>query len=273
MNAAKRRVVVAGAVTIALAACAEVGLSPTVPAAIEMNTLPSPSVVIGDTLRDVAGAVTPLQAVVRNVAGDVIVDAPIRYLYADYQRDSALAVDSSTGIVRALRATTGEARLAARVATSLQVLKSIIVTLRPDSTDRVAQPALALFTTTLPDTGRTAANNNRSTPLTVVVRHVESATDVKVVNAWPVRFEVISPANANNDTTQAVYLVDEQGRASVIDTTDSFGVAGRRVRIRAAQFPAAGVTDTVVVRASVSYKGVPLKGSPVRIALPVKRGS
>lgn len=254
-----------------LSGCAEVGSGPDVPAAIEMTALPSPSVVVGDTLRNVAGVVMPIRATVRNVSGDVIADASVRYLYADYARDSSLAVDSITGRVIALRAATGEARLVARVGSVLQIISKLVVTVRPDSMDREGIQAPSVFTTSLPDTGRSGASANRSTELSVIIRN-KSATGVTVpVNAWPVAFELISPANASNDTTKSVYLVDDVGRASVIDTTDGSGRAGRRVRVRATQFPAAGVTDTIVVRASASYKGVTLKGAPVRIALPVKR--
>ncbi|MBL0170762.1 MAG: hypothetical protein IPP90_08540 [Gemmatimonadaceae bacterium] len=243
------------------------------PTAIELTALPSPSVVIGDTLRNVDGVVAPVKAIVRNLQGDIIADAPVRYLYADYPRDSALAVDSSTGIVRALRASTADARLGARIGTSLQILKIIVVTTRPDSADRVGQSALGLFTTTLADTGRSGASANRSPAMTMVVRHIDAPGVTSQVNGWPVRFEVLSPANASNDTTKSVYLVDDLGRASVYDTTDASGVAGRKVRIRAAQYPTGAAIDSVIVRATATYKGVALKGSPVRIALPVKRGS
>jgi hypothetical protein len=123
----------------------------------------------------------------------------------------------------------------------------------------------------LADTGRTGANANRSPALTAVIRHI--GADTSLVNAWPVRFEIISPANPTNDTTKSVYLVDDAGRASVVDTTDTFGVAGRKVRVRAALFPTGAATESVTVRATATYKGQPLKGAPVLIFLPVKRGS
>lgn len=255
-----------------LSGCAQIGSAPDVPTAIELTALPSPSVVIGDSLRNVDGIVTPVKATVRNLQGDVIADATVRYLYVDFARDSALAVDSISGIVRALRASTADARLAARVGTTLQILKIIVVTTRPDSADRTGQPAPTLFTTTLADTGRSGANANRSAALTMVVRHIDSPTVTSAVNGWPVRFEVLSPANVSNDTTKSVYLVDDGGRASVLDTTDVSGVAGRSVRIRAALFPPTAAIDSVIVQAIVSYKGLSLKGAPVRIALPVKRG-
>ncbi len=250
----------------------QIGSEPDVPAAIEMTALPSPSVVIGDTLRNINGVVTPVVATVRNLAGDIIADAPVRYLYADFSRDSALDVDSATGLVVAVKAATGSARLAARIGSSLQVLRQLAVVQRPDSVDRVGQSDLAVFTTTLPDTGRNTATSNTSPALTVVVRHIDTTANTAAgVGSWPVRFELVTPANSTNDTTQSVFLVDDSGRPSVLDTTDNSGVAGRKVRIRAAQFPAAGVTDSVIVRAVVTYKGQPLLGAPFRLALPVRR--
>lgn len=256
------------------AACVQVGSEPDVPASIEMTILPSPSVVIGDTLRNVDGVVAPLVAVVRNLKGDIITDAAVQYLYADYARDSALDVGATSGIVVAVKAATGSARLAARAGTSLQVLRTLAVVKRPDSTDRNGQSDITLFSTTLPDTGRTGATANSSPALTVVVRHIDTTSQVaSTVASWPVRFELVSPVNATNDTTQSVFLVDDVGRPSIVDTTDAGGVAGRKVRIRAAQYPAAGVTDSVIVRAIVTYRGQPLRGAPIRMALPVRRGS
>ena len=80
-------------------ACAEVGLGPNEAAAIELDPFPSPSVVVGDTLRNIDGVVTAVRARVFNVRGDVINDAAPRYLYADFNIDSALAIDSAKGIV------------------------------------------------------------------------------------------------------------------------------------------------------------------------------
>ncbi len=269
-----RRRLVLGAIAL-LPACVQVGSEPDVPAAIELSALPSPSVVIGDTLRDINGVVTPIQAIVRNLAGEIIADAPVRYLYADFARDSALRVDSTSGVVTAVKALKDGAfdgRLAARVGSSLQVLRLLAVVRRPDSTD-VGGATIPLFTTTLPDTGRTGANANSAPPVNVVVRHIDSLGVSSNVRSWPVRFEIISPANSTNDTTRAVFLVDDSGRPSVLDTTDASGSAGRRVRIRAAQFPASSAVDSVIVRATVTYKGQPLRGAPVRLALPVQKGT
>jgi len=246
--------------------CKEVGTGPEVPGSIELPPFPSPAVVVGDTLRNLAGAVAPMQAIVRNIAGDVIDKAPVRYLYADFNRDSALLVDSLTGRVIARKAISGEARMAARVGSTLQVIRNLSVTIRPDSVERGASPSL--FTTVFPDTGRSV---NQSQPLSVTVRNLQGATPAGV-NYWVVRFELIRPANPTNDTSGAAFLIDDRGSASVLDTTDGSGQAGRRVRIRSARFPTTG-TDTLELRATVTYRGLPVRGSPVRLVAPVRRGA
>lgn len=253
-------------------ACAEVGAGPDVPAAIEFSPFPSPSVVIGDTLRNVEGIAMPVAAVVRNVKGDVIPDAAVQYLYADIARDSALRVDAATGIVVALKAATGTARLAARVGNNLQILKELVITTRPDTISRSGLPALATFKTILPDT---IAKANTTPELNVVVQHKDTVTaTVSGVASWPVQFVLLHPANPTNDTTFSAFLVNDNGQPSVLDTTASgSGQAGRKVRLRAAQFPAPGVTDSIVVQVTSSYKGVPLKGSPYTIVMYVELGS
>ena len=262
-------IAISASLAIGAGACSETGTGPDEAAAIELPPFPSPSVVLGDTLRDATGNVAALQAIVRNVKGDVIEGAPVRFLYADYPRDSALIIDSA-GFVRAVRVASGDARIAAQIGTSLQVFRNIVITTRPDSIDSATSPSV--FTTTQTDTGRVAANKNTSADLTVTVRHKQDST-VTPVNAWLVSFAIVKPANGANDSTAAVFLVDDAGRPSSLDTTNTSGTASRRVRIRSSQFPSGTALDSVIVQASASYRGVPLKGSPVQIVLPVQRGN
>jgi len=225
--------------------------------------------VVGDTLRDLNGVVAPVRAIVRNVKGEEIADVAVSYLYAPLSKDSALAVDATTGIVRALRASSSDARIAARVGGNLQVLRSLIVTQRPDTLTGGA--TVTELRTVLPDTGRTQATQNSSAAASVTVQHRE-LTVLSGVNAWPVRFEITSPANPGNDTSAAVFLVNDNGTASMLDTTDAQGLAGRRVRVRATRFPSTPF-DTVVVRATSTYRGKALGGSPILIKVPVRRGT
>ncbi len=266
-----RRVALITSVAAALvaAACADVSAGPETPASIELSDLPYPSVVVGDTLRDANGVVARVRAIVRNNRGDSIGSTGTRYLYADYNRDSALFVDSTSGLVVARKAATATARIAARVSTSLQVLHDLFVTVRPDSMQVVRNTAV--LTTVFPDTGRARATSNTTENLSVKVLNYQ-ATTVAGVNGWLVRFQLIRPANPTNDTTLSAWLVNDNGSASVIDTTDAAGLAGRKVRIRANLFPAAG-QDSVVVRAFVTYKGQPIALSGGDIVSTVKRGT
>lgn len=261
---------IAAAVILGVA-CAEVGTAPDVPAAIELPPFAFPSVVVGDTLRNEAGIATPIRAIVRNSAGDLITDATPTYLYADFLRDTAFLVDSTTGIVVA-RKTVAEGRIAARIGSSLQVLRTLTATVQPDTAFAGTEPADLIVT--LPDTGRARAQANTTPELPLRVRNRAGTTPVDV-HGWLVRFQVIRPANLTNDTTAAVYLVDDQFRASTLDTTTASGQAARRVRVRAAQFPvaqgSARVTDSVVVQATLTYKGRPVPGSPVRLVARVIR--
>lgn len=250
-------------VTAASVACAEIGTDPTVPASLEIARFPFPSVAVGDSLRDTLGVAFPVRAIVRNIAGDVIEDAPLRYL----SRDTMLVVDSVTGHVfaRDLPAT-NPASVAARFEQALQILATVRVTNAPDTafrTDSAALPAL------VSEAVIGAADSN-----TVAVQvHVRYRTDTDVlqnVNAWLVRFAVVYPANLLNDTAASVYLVDDRGRANQIDTTGTDGFASRRVRVRSSRFPASGVAaDTIEVEAAVMRRGVPVAGAPVRIRVPV----
>lgn len=244
---------------MASVACAEIGTDPNVPASLEIARFPFPSVAVGDSMRDTLGVAFPVRAIVRNISGDVIEDAPLRYL----SRDTLLVVDSVTGHVFARGVPTqNPASVAARFEQALQILAPVRVTTAPDTafrTDTAALPAL------VSEAVIGAADSN-----TVAVQVRVQTDSLQNVNAWLVRFAVVHPANAVNDTAGAVYLVDDRGRASQIDTTGTDGFASRRVRVRSSRYPAAGVTvDTITIEAAVMRRGEPIKGAPVQIRVPV----
>ena len=270
-----KRILLCGGITVAVAvatACADVGTGPDVPAAIELPPFAFPTIVVGDTLRDSLGAVAPIKAIVRNSSGDIIADAKPSYLYADFTRDSAFWVDSVKGIVVA-RAKVTAGRLAARIGSSLQVLRTLSSTVRPDTAVLGSAPP-ALIVSLLPDTGRTRAEGNTTGGVSVQLRNLQETTPVGV-DGWLVSFRLVKPTNPTNDTTKGVFLVDEQLRASMLDTTSSEGTASRRVRVRPASFPvpqgSARVTDTVIVEATARYRGQLVRGAPVRVLVQVVR--
>ncbi|MEP6781198.1 MAG: hypothetical protein ABJC26_14980 [Gemmatimonadaceae bacterium] len=261
------------AIAAAAAGCGEVGSGPNAPAAIELQPLNAYAPVVGDSLRDVDGVAVPLHAIVRNLKGDIIPDAPVRYTYADATRDTAIFVDSITGYIVALKPlalSTPTARIAARVGNSLQIIRTIAVALRPDSADRGGISSVTTMIVSPPDTGAAGVAANTSAGLGVYVRHIAGDT-VSVVPNFLVKFQLIRPANPNNDSTKSVFLVDDQSRTSNIDTTDGSGLVSRYVRVRASQFPTSDLLDSAVVLVNVTYRGKSVKGAPIKIVVPIQQ--
>lgn len=254
----------------AIAACADVSLSPSTPASIEFDRLAAPAIVLGDTLRDINGVAAPARATVRNQAGEILTDAGVRYTYVDAGRDAAISVDSVKGFVvalTALAAANPTARISARAGTNLQSVRTVLITTRPDSLGRDVSARIDTLRPTLPDTG-TGVSANTSLGLAVKVFHLEGDVVTQVPN-WLVKFELIQPANPNNDTTANAFLVNEGQKGSTIDTTDGGGNASRSVRVRSSKFPSGTALDSAVVLVTVSYKGKPVKGDSIRLVLPI----
>lgn len=251
------------AMVLPLAGCTEIGSDPQAAVAIELDSLPVPSVVVGDTLRDSTGAPIVLEARALNVNNEVISGAPLRFLALD---TGVVAVDSVTGIIVGKRV--GQAPIIA----SIQGLQSeritIRVTLRPDtirgldSLQRTMQ--FSLISTVAASSG----------PLRVFVGHdtIIAGVDTAVAVAnYLVRYRIVFPTDdtvSETDTTRVV-LANDQGNPSVVDTTDISGIASRIVRISTA---VSQIPDSVIVDAHVSYPGTtPIAGSPVRFVIRILR--
>lgn len=255
-------------VCAAVAACAQIGTDPSVPASIEAAPLAFPAIAIGDSLRDTLGVAQPVRALVRNIQGDVIADAPIRFLYVQAGRDTAVVVDSITGHVRVLeQPAAGPVQIAARFENALQVLIPLRVTRQPDTVFRTESVRIVGF---VPDTGRKGADEN-SAAVTVRVQYRDANAALQNVGDWLVRFVVVQPANPANDTTLAAFLMNDNARPMSLDTTDAAGLASRRLRMRPDMLfpPGSPTSDTIVVEARLWKRGVPVPGAPVRIAVPV----
>lgn len=230
---------------------------------LSFDRLPAPSVVVGDTLRDILGQVAPLEAIVTEgrTLRFVPLDTNIRVDAAGFltarSRDTAAA---ATNIVRVIADAGG------RLQTPPQTL---VVTVRPDQVVRVKQPAVLAYDPNA--TGTVADTLNRSVPLEVRVRHFfvagekGAAARDTVVRAYHVQFRV----EAAPSVLDSARTVSDLGTPYSLDTTDASGLASRRVRV----YPAAGASasDSIVVRVHVRYRGGDIDGSPVRFVVPLRR--
>ncbi|HSU96608.1 MAG TPA: hypothetical protein VLI40_05220, partial [Gemmatimonadaceae bacterium] len=71
-----------------------------------------------------------------------------------------------------------------------------------------------------------------------------------------------------SDTLLAQLVTRDGARKSTLDTTDATGTSQRRIRLRPLSLKS--VNDSVVVVATVRYRGIPVAGSPVRFVVQVK---
>lgn len=264
------------------AACSEAGTGPGGIAAVSFDTLPSPGLVLGDTLRDAEGNVAPLRAVAYDVDGNVVSDAPIRWIAlsrdtSDERALDSLHVDSITGIATA---PVSDSALYARRNATVRVLpqvnglpgptRQIALTLRPDSL-AVPDSALRPFLPLRNDTGGAARS---SLPIGARVLHDSASTGATFlpVRAWRVHYSLEYRGQPVPAESRAIWLVDDSFRRSAVDTTDGEGRAARRVRVHpdSLDIGATGGTDTVTVVITATWLGEPLRGAPARLRLPVQ---
>ncbi len=248
----RREVLVAVLAATLSAACTDISENDSAALSIELNVLPSPSVVVGDSMRDTIGVIAVPTVHVFNYKGEEIAPDDVRF----YAPDPGVSIDSVTGVISADSLRTTPARIVAAVG-SLQALQTINVTLRPENVAAVTGRdtlQYSLLDSTL----------NVSTELTVKVTHGTPPAD-SAVRSYVVSFAVVSGGDP-----QLAELVNG-GKASVVDTTDASGVAGRAVRVRPVHLTA--TVDSVIINATVKYRGEPVSGSPVRLVVELKPGS
>jgi hypothetical protein len=241
-----------GTAGIAAFGCKEISGSPTSVLSIQFDTLPAPSVVLGDTLRDTTGAVVKPVVHAFNFQGAEITPVPVRFL----SPDTGVTVDSATGIVvgDSLRST--PARIVATVGT-LQAIQLVDVTLRPDIIQAVNRRDSLLYS--LID-----STQNLSAPLQVKLTHGIPPND-SAVKSYLVSFAIVSQSNP-----QLGQLVNDAGSPSVVATTDASGIAGRKIRLHPLFLSSGKAVDSIVVNATAKYRGLPVNGSPVRLVLLLK---
>jgi hypothetical protein len=237
-----------------LGACTEVGTAPDGIVALAFDTLPYPSVVAGDTLRDSTGRATPLRAVAYNADGDIIAEPAVRYIALDTGVDI-----TSQGYLIATTRTSGTVRVVAAAA-SLQSLQKTVIVTRAPSAFAASGATADTLKYALPD-----VPSNVSKTMTVKLTRDSAGTALGVPGylvSWLVTFR--GQPVAPSDTTLAS-LWDDNRKVSIVDTTGGDGAAARLLRIRSNSLPSSA--DSFVVYASVRHRGAPVAGSPVKFVI------
>jgi hypothetical protein len=258
-----RRVRRVGPLALALAAlagCLELNTDPDVPFAIEFDSLPWPSLLSGDSMRDSLGVVTPLAVRAYNIEGDLLLGTGTDWFVID----TGATVDAD-GIMTTTRRD-GSVRVLGAVGGLQSPQRTIRIARRPD-TLFTSQDTLVTFEYTLPD-----ASSNLTPAMTVNLHTTDTVGGFAPgVQGWIVRWRAVHEGDtlALTDTT-LVTLQTTGGSRLGQDTTASTGTSERRLRIWANTLPAS--IDSFYVVAEARLHGVAVPGSPiifkVRVAPP-----
>lgn len=240
---------------LAAAACIDLSVDPDEIVAIELAEFPWPSVVAGDTLRDATGAVAPLVARLFNADGDEVTGT-VEFLL---ERTGARVI--SGGRLVADDTATETIGIIASAPGVQSIVRQIEIVSAPVS--MAAEGVIVPLRWVVPD------NPSSNTSQALGVR-ILSGPD-EGVRAWIVTFTLEAGGRqiAESDTSQ-IFLVGDNGRPSYVDTTETTGLASRRVRLKI--LPGLVAPDSAIVTMRASYKGRPLAGSPVRLVLPISPG-
>jgi hypothetical protein len=245
--------------SVVTVACVDMS-APSGPASISVLKLPSPSVVVGDVMRDSNGTPAPLTVVAFDANGAEIGGAVAQFFVTDTLHYAH--IDAKNQVVGD---NIGNTRILGQVG-SLQTSAVLVpVTYAPD---HIAISAKA-DSLDVPF-GIDSARSIGTLALPVSVR---SAGD-SIAQGFIVRYTIThAPATAESAKSPAVYLSDDAGKVTQADTSDASGQASPKLTVNSrllrdeAGFLDRSVKDSVVVEASAKYKGALLKGSPLRFVV------
>jgi len=238
---------------LAAAGCAPIDTDPTHVASIAIDTLPFPAIVAGDSLRDSLGVARPMHATAYNIEGAALPSVAIRFRTPD----SGATVDSISGYIVGDTARTTPVRLIAAAGQLQAAPDTVYIVPSPDTVIAVNATDSLLYS--LSDT-----TANVSNPLQLQLLHRVPVSAPIPVRSWFVSYQITYPTD-----TLLAQLVDRNGSLrSTVDTTASDGTSSRRIRLRPLSLTS--INDSVVVIATVRYRGGLVAGAPIRFVLQVK---
>jgi hypothetical protein len=201
--------------------------------------LPSPGVVLGDTMRDSTGAAAPLRVIAYNATGDVVTTVSPYFITLD--TFSHLA-NGTTLIGDRI----GTARVIGGIANVQTLPETVKVTLSPDTiiaSDSVHHlKTYNLLTDSLVN----------SAELGAIVQHIVAGGTNTTVDAVIVKYSLVSAPPSKN--TLPTVVIMNGSAVSAADTT-SAGRAARTLRLNVNRLTNVN-PDSAVVNATASYRGV-----------------
>lgn len=240
---------IVGAVIVGLA-CVDMSAPPG-PASISNLRLPSPSVIVGDTMRDSLGQVAPLTIIAFNSANDTIAAAGAQFFITDTTK--AAHLNGGTTLVGDK---IGSTVLVGQIGKLQTATANVPVTFKPDHMVKTS------IDTTLLAPGGDSTKTGTAT-LQLRVLSAQDSGSAGIVVSY-----TITHAPASVPQRAAVVIQDNAGHIATADTTTTGGNSSRRLVVTS--FFLSGQPDSAVVEARASYRGVALTNSPIRFVIPIK---
>jgi hypothetical protein len=245
----KRSVVVV--ISIFGLACIDMS-APKGPFAISALLLPSPSVVVGDIMRDSNGVAAPVNLVAYDAHGAVLTDvtpqifitdsAPVAHLDAN-----RILIGDKLGLVH----------LVGQIGSLQTTVVNVPITTAPVQFRSVS----SLDTTvSFPFVPGDSAASTHGAPFSVSLTGAGDSASQGFIVRYVLEH---APATAATAKSPAVYLGNSSGKVSSVETTDAAGAATHYLYVNSLALAdtalVAGIkTDSAVIEASTSYKGVPV---------------
>ena len=260
MNGRSARVLAAACAGWLVVACLDVASPVKGISGISPVLLPTPSVVVGDSMRDTAGNVMPLHVLVYGPNGDTLPSREFKVSFVAIDTSGGLIVDDTGGAFGKNLSPTAQAVAQVSVQNGGGTIQALAVPLPvvpvPTSANRDSG-----FTFTPPFTATdTLSSTLISKPLTVTVFSGTSTP----VQSYPVIFKIVQPPSRFQYNGPLVELTNSSGRDTTVAITGTSGQAQIYLRFRPSaatqdQLAQLNVTpDTVIVHFAVRYKGTPL---------------
>jgi hypothetical protein len=247
-------------VTAAVVACVDMS-APSGPASISVLQLPALFVVRGDVMRDSLGNPAAPQVIAYDADGNPVGAADAQF----FVTDSNAAARFDNGVLAGRRL--GIAHVLGQIGGLQTASVPVNVTVAPTkfAAQRPADTLRASF-------GLDSALSLGSVVLGTTVR---GAGDTAVAGVF-VSYRLARTLASAKAAQPAVFLTDDAGNLSTLDTTDVGGNASRKLVVVShfladSALIAGQRIDSVVVEAHTMYRGSEL-GGPIRFAVPVKVG-
>jgi hypothetical protein len=245
-------------------ACVDLS-APKGPSSISELQLPATFVVRGDTMRDSTGKVAPPVVIAFDQNGKTIGDAQATL----FLTDSIPRAHFASGVI--VGDSLGIAHVVGQIGNLQTAVYPLPVTVAP--TCIVRAPTSVGSDTVIAPVGTDSASSIGSAVISVIVRGGNCTPTDTTVNGVRVSYRITKTLESRV-ASPAVFLIDQTSSVSGLDTTKSVGTSSRTLDVVSIflknQSILTGQVDSVVVEASATYRGLPLRGSPVHVVIPVK---